>query len=200
MALGKSWPISWPHFPHLQHGWVRLCSQEGSSWANNFYEADGGFATHWRGLYLSSGSLYLIPGSGLGGKPDLLGLGLLRDSLSGLGRLCQHPQALHTALPTSHAPSWQVTAMWGDGSEASWLSETQPWRWNVYTGHPHTEHPLDERCRPDPWGVSGACVLTKPPYKADSASIWQMRKLRLARSHDSPDMSHLERDRAWMER
>ena len=106
MALGKSWPISWPHFPHLQHGWVRLCSQEGSSWANNFYEADGGFATHWRGLYLSSGSLYLIPGSGLGGKPDLLGLGLLRDSLSGLGRLCQHPQALHTCVPEPREVTW----------------------------------------------------------------------------------------------
>ena len=85
----------------------------------------------WRGLYLSSGSLYLIPGSGLGGKPDLLGLGLLRDSLF---------LALEGSVSPpgpAHCPPHKSQSVGGSG--ASWLSDTQPRRWNVHTGHPHTQ-------------------------------------------------------------
>lgn len=56
-------------------------------------------------LKLGPGTLSLVVRSFLGGKPDYLGLDLLRDTLPGLGRLL-NPPAPHTLLPpftTSHS-------------------------------------------------------------------------------------------------
>ena len=104
-GLGKVMACLWVLVspPTTWVGWA-LQSWGGSYCADTFYEADGEFATRWRALKLSSRSLYLILCSCLGGKPDLLGLDLLRDTLSDLGRFCEPPSPLHTALPTRNKP------------------------------------------------------------------------------------------------
>lgn len=163
MALGKSWLISQLQLPHLQHGWVRLCSLRELFMGQSLYEADSEDLRLTGRLYLSSGSLYLIPGPGLEEtRPS--GSGIAKGLFSDTGRLCQHPQAPAQCSPhKSHSlcnKSLSHVGRWLRGLS----SQTHDCGGGMCTWGIHTQSTREMRDAGQVLDrVSGACVLTKPP-------------------------------------